>query len=174
MLKNIVIACGMALVPLAASAQMPVPLLDGSVSAQARKQLEGVLLCKKGTTFTAKTVEAQLESLGLAKGTGGILLPARAGTKAVLFDDEVIAALVSDADGEKKASVYLKKKNAKQLAKQFGVSQVDEQANTDEESYFKQNGNKNTLLVGAESELDIGNPGQMLKYKSSVTCQVIQ
>ena len=53
------------------------------------------------------------------------------------------------AEGEKKATVYLKRQTGKQMAKRLGVSQIDEQADTDEPSYFKQPSKKNTLLVGA-------------------------
>src|SRR6218665_2712921 len=125
------------------SAQMPIPLLDGAdtggkgaAQAQVGKQLEALLQCKAGTTFTAKAVGAEFQALGLVKGPDGFLLPLRKDPQPSLFGDQVLAALVSDADGEKKAVVYLKKQTGKQLAKKLGVTKIDEQADTDEPSYF--------------------------------------
>ena len=122
--KLILLAGVAAVAACAASAQMPVLLLDGAdtggkaaVQAQAGKQLEALLQCKAGTTFTAQAVEAQFHGLGLVKSTDGFFLPLLKGVKPSLFGDEVLAALVSDADGEKKAVVYLKKQTGKQLAK---------------------------------------------------------
>lgn len=54
---------------LSASAQMPVPLLDaGPQAAQARSQLEAILLCKGGTKLSPKAIEGQFLAIGLAKG----------------------------------------------------------------------------------------------------------
>ena len=104
-IKRLVILAGV-LASFAASAQMPVLLLDGAdtggkaaVQAQAGKQLEALLQCKAGTTFTAQAVEAQFHGLGLVKSTDGFFLPLLKGVKPSLFGDEVLAALVSDADG---------------------------------------------------------------------------
>lgn len=126
-IKRLVILAGV-LASFGASAQMPVPLLDGAdtggkaaVQAQAGKQLE---------------------------------------------------ALVSDADGEKKVVVYLKKQTGKQMAKKLGVTKIDEQADTDEPSYFKQTSKKTTLLVGSASEVFLANTS--IKYQSAVTCQLIK
>jgi len=69
----------------------------------------------------------------------------------------VVAAMVTTGDGEAKAAVYLRRKTGKQMAKRLGVSQIDEQADTDEPSYFKQTSKKTTLLVGAASEVFVGN-----------------
>ena len=177
-IKRLVILAGV-LASFAASAQMPVPLLDGAdtggkaaVQAQAGKQLEALLQCKAGTTFTAQAVEAQLNGLGLVKSTDGFFLPLLKGVKPSLFGDEVLAALVSDADGEKKAVVYLKKQTGKQLAKKLGVTKIDEQADTDEPSYFKQTSQKTTLLVGSASEVFLGNTS--IKYQSSISCQLVK
>ena len=177
-IKRLVILAGV-LASFAASAQMPVPLLDGAdtggrvaVQAQAGKQLEALLQCKAGTTFTAQAVEAQFHGLGLVKSTDGFFLPLLKGVKPSLFGDEVLAALVSDADGEKKAVVYLKKQTGKQLAKKLGVTKIDEQADTDEPSYFKQTSQKTTLLVGSASEVFLGNTS--IKYQSSISCQLVK
>lgn len=43
------------------------------------------------------------------------------------------------------------------MAKRLGVSRIDEQADTDEPSYFKQTSKKTTLLVGVASEVFVGN-----------------
>lgn len=177
-IKRLVILAGV-LASFGASAQMPVPLLDGAdaggkaaVQAQAGKQLEALLQCKAGTTFTAQAVEAQLQALGLVKSVDGFFLPLLKGVQPSLFGDQVLAALVSDADGEKKAVVYLKKQTGKQLAKKLGVTKIDEQADTDEPSYFKPTSKKTTLLVGSASEVFLANTS--IKYQSAVTCQLIQ
>ena len=177
-IKRLVILAGV-LASFGASAQMPVPLLDSAdtggkaaVQAQAGKQLEALLQCKAGSTFTAKAVEVEFQALGLVKGADGFLLPLRKGPQPSLFGDQVLAALVSDADGEKKAVVYLKKQTGKQLAKKLGVTKIDEQADTDEPSYFKQTSQKTTLLVGSASEVFLGNTS--IKYQSSISCQLVK
>ena len=177
-IKRLVILAGV-LASFGASAQMPVPLLDGAdtggkaaVQAQAGKQLEALLQCKAGTTFTAQAVEAQLQALGLVKSVDGFFLPLLKGVQPSLFGDQVLAALVSDADGEKKVVVYLKKQTGKQMAKKLGVTKIDEQADTDEPSYFKQTSKKTTLLVGAASEVFVGNDS--IKYQSAVACQQLR
>lgn len=175
--KRSILAC--AFVSFGAFAQMPVPLLEGAdtggkaaVQAQAGKQLEALLQCKAGTTFTAQAVESQFQALGLVRGSDGFLLPLRKGPQPSLFGDQVLAALVSDADGEKKAVVYLKKQTGKQMTKKLGVTKIDEQADTDEPSYFKQTSKKTTLLVGSAAEVFLGNTS--IKYQSAVTCQLIE
>lgn len=156
---------------LSASAQMPVPLLDaGPQAAQARSQLEAILLCKGGTKLSPKAIEGQFLAIGLAKGPDGVYLPARAGYKPSLFGDAVVAALVSEGAGEVKAAVYLASQSGKRMASKLSVLDVDEQANTDEASYFKKTGKKTTLLVGAASELSVGSA--TVKYQSAVACQV--
>ena len=102
----------------------------------------------------------------------GFFLPMQKGQRPSLFGDEVVAALVTAADGENKATVYLKRQTGKQLAKRLGVSRIDEHANTDEPSYFKQPSKKNTLLVGAAAEVFVGNDS--IKYQSAVACQQIR
>ena len=89
-----------------------------------------------------------------------------------MFGDEVVAALVTTGDGEKKATVYLKRQTGKQLATRLGVSKIDEQADTDEPSYFKQTSKKTTVLVGTASEVFVGNDS--IKYQSAVACQQIK
>lgn len=171
------IACGLAVsgVGLAWS-QMPVPLLDAAAPAAptaAAQQLEALLQCNAGTTFTAKAVQAQFQALGLVKGMDGFFLPPLKGAQPSLFGDQVLAAQVSEADGGKGIVVYLKKQSGKQMAKKLSVTKVDEQANTDEPSYFKQTSKKSTLLVGSASEVFLGNTS-IIKYQSAVICQLIQ
>lgn len=162
------IACGLAAFGLGqAWAQMPVPLLDA-----AAQQLEALLQCKVGTVLKTDEVESRLQAIGLTKGADGFLLPQQKESPPSLFGDEVVAALVTTADGENKATVYLKRQTGKQLAKRLGVSKIDEQANTDEPSYFKQTSKKTTLLVGAASEVFVGNDS--IKYQSVVACQQIK
>lgn len=177
-IKRLVILAGV-LASFGASAQMPVPLLDSAdtggkaaVQAQAGKQLEALLQCKAGTTFTAQAVEAQFQALGLVKSVDGFFLPLLKGVQPSLFGDQVLAALVSDADGEKKVVVYLKKQTGKQLAKKLGVTKIDEQADTDEPSYFKPTSKKTTLLIGSASEVFLGNTS--INYQSAVTCQLVK
>ena len=162
-----------------AMAQMPVPLLDDAdaggksvLQAQTGKQLEALLQCRAGTTFTSKAVGAQFQALGLVKSEDGFFLPLLKGTQPSLFGDQVLAAVVGDEDGEKKAIVYLKNQTGKQMAKKLGVAKKDEQANTDDPSYFKQTSKKTTLLVGSASEVFIGNGS--IKYQSAIACQLIK
>ena len=88
----------------------------------------------------------------------------------MLFGDQVLAALVNDDQGEAKATVYLKTQTGKQLAKKLGATQIDEQANTDDPSYFKKTGKTSTLLVGSAAEVFLGN--WSIKYQSAVACQI--
>ena len=154
-IKRLVILAGV-LASFGASAQMPVPLLDSAdtggkaaVQAQAGKQLEALLQCKAGTTFTAQAVEAQFQALGLVKSVDGFFLPLLKGVQPSLL-----------------------KQTGKQMAKKLGVTKIDEQADTDEPSYFKQTSKKTTLLVGSASEVFLSNTS--IKYQSAVTCQLIQ
>ena len=171
------IACGLAVSGVGlAWAQMPVPLLDAAApaatSTAAAQQLEALLQCKAGTVFKTDEVESKLQAIGLAKGADGFFLPMQKGQRPSLFGDEVVAALVTTGDGEKKATVYLKRQTGKQLAKRLGVSKIDEYANTDEPSYFKQSSKKNTLLVGAAAEVFVGN--HSIKFQSAVACQQLR
>ena len=154
-------------------AQMPVPLLDATAPAAtstvATQQLEALLQCKAGTVIKTDEVESRLRAIGLVKGADGFFLPPQKSPRPSLFGDEVVAALVTAADGERKAAVYLKRQTGKQMAKRLGVSKIDEQANTDEPSYFKQTSKKTTLLVGSASEVFVGNDS--IKYQSAVACQ---
>lgn len=164
------IACGLVVSGAGqAFAQMPVPLLDTAATVQ---RLEALLQCKAGTVLKTDGVESKLRAIGLIKGADGFLMPPRQGPRPSLFGDEVVAALVTTGDGEKKATVYLKRQTGKQMAKRLGVSKIDEQADTDEPSYFKQTSKKTTLLVGAASEVFVGNDS--IKYQSAVTCQQIK
>ena len=167
------IACGLAVLGVGqAWAQMPVPLLDASAPAAAAQQLEALLQCKAGTVFKTDEVESRLRAIGLVKGVDGFFVPPQKSPRPSLFGDEVVAALITAADGENKATVYLKRQTGKQLAKRLGVSRIDEQADTDEPSYFKQTSKKTTLLIGAASEVFVGNDS--IKYRSAVTCQQLR
>ena len=167
------IACGLALSGVGlACAQMPVPLLDTAAVPATVQQLEALLQCKAGTVLKTDDVESKLRTIGLVKGAGGFLMPPQKDPRPSLFGDEVVAALVTAADGEKKAIVYLKRQTGKQMAKRLSVSQIDEQADTDEPSYFKQTSKKTTLLVGAASEVFVGNDS--IKYQSAVACQQVR
>ena len=166
-------ACGLAVLGAGlAWAQMPVPLLDTNAPSAAAQQLEAWLQCKVGTVLKTNEVESRFRAIGLVKGADGFFLPPQKSPRPSLFGDEVVAALVTAADGERKAAVYLKGQTGKQMAKRLGVSKIDEQADTDEPSYFKQTSKKTTLLVGAASEVFVGNDS--IKYQSSVACQQIK
>ena len=58
----------------------------------------------------------------------------------------MLAADVTDSDGEKKISVYLKRQPGKQMAKKLGVSKINEFASTEEASYFKETSKKTTSV----------------------------
>ena len=170
-------ACGLAVLGVdQAWAQMPVPLLDANAPtaapSAAAQQLEALLQCRAGTVLKTDEVESRLRAIGLVKGADGFLVPPQKSLRPSMFGDEVVAALVTTGDGEKKATVYLKRQTGKQLAKRLGVSKIDEQADTDEPSYFKQTSKKTTLLVGAASEVFVGN--NSIKYQSAVACQQLR
>src|SRR6218665_3361927 len=74
--------------------------------------------------------------------------------------------------GRGKKGRCLPEKTDRQRAKKLGVTKIDEQADTDEPSYFKQTSQKTTLLVGSASEVFLGNSS--IKYQSAVTCQLIK
>ena len=167
------IACGLALSDVGlACAQMPVPLLDTAAVPATVQQLEALLQCKGGTVLKTDEMESKLRSIGLVKVAGGFLMPSQKGPLPSLFGDDVVAALVTAADGENRATVYLKRLAGKQLAKRLGVSQIDDQADTNEPSYFKQISKKTTLLVGAASEVSVGNDS--VRYQSAVACQQVR
>ena len=167
------IACGLALSGVGlACAQMPVPLLDTAAVPATVQQLEALLQCKAGAALKTDEVESKLRAIGLVKGADGFSMPSQKGPLPSLFGDEVVAALVTAADGENRATVYLKRQAGKQLAKRLGVSQINEQADTNEPSYFKQTSKKTTLLVGAASEVFVGNDG--VRYQSAVACQQVR
>ena len=171
------LACGLAVFGGSLSwAQMSVPLLDANAPtaapSAAAQQLESLLQCKVGTVLKTDEVESRLRAIGLVKGADGFFLPPQKSPRPSLFGDEVIAALITAANGERKAAVYLKHQTGKQMAKRLGASKIDEQADTDEPSYFKQTSKKTTLLVGAASEVFVGNDG--IKYQSAVACQQVR
>ena len=167
------IACGLALSGVGlACAQMPVPLLDTAAVPATVQQLEALLQCKAGTVLKTDEVESKLRTIGLVEGADGFLIPSKKSPLLPLFGDVVVAALVTAADGENRATVYLKRQAGKQLAKRLGVSQIDEQADTNEPSYFKQTSKKTTLLVSAASEVFVGN--DHVRYQSAVACQQVR
>lgn len=182
--KKITVAGSWLVACLGAWAQMPVPLLDGPAAqggsrqsdpyAQAVQQMEELLMCKPATKIDARAVAARFEAFGLRRNADGIFQPPANAPRVPLFGDEVVAALVTEADGEKKISVYLGKQSGKQMAKRLGVSRIDEHADTDQPSYFKPTGKKTTLLVGAASELWSGNGQASIPYRSMVTCQLVR
>ena len=173
------LTCGLAVLGLGAGlgmgqalAQMPVPLLDAATPMDAARQLEAMLQCKAGTALKTDEVETRLRAIGMAKGADGFMLPTPTSPRPSLFGSELVAALVTSADGEKKATVYLKGQAGAQIAKRLGGRQIDEQADTDEPSYFKQTSKKTTLLIGAASEVFVGNGS--IKYQSAVACQQLK
>lgn len=183
-ITDITVAGSFALVCLGAGAQMPTPVPDAQPGkdasrqsdpyAQAVQQMEALLMCKPGTRLDTRAAEARLQAFGLRKGDGGVFLPPAGAPRVQLFGGEVVAALVSDADGEKKLSVYLARPSGKQVAKKLGVTRIDEYANTDEPSYIKETGKKTTLMVGAAAELWAGNAPEAIKYQAMVACQQIR
>lgn len=77
-IKKILVLVGL-VASFGASAQMPVPLLDGADSAaqaQARKQLETLLACKEGEVPGCKGRCCPVPSAWSGQGCGGVYLPA--------------------------------------------------------------------------------------------------
>jgi len=88
---------------------MPVPLLDTAAIPATVQQLEALLQCKAGTVLKTDEVESKLRTIGLVKGADGFLMPSQKSPLPPLFGDVVVAALVTAADGENRATVYLKR-----------------------------------------------------------------
>lgn len=181
--KKIAAAGGFALVCMAAFSQGPAPLASEAGKgaskqidpyAQAIRQLESIVVCKPGAKLDAQAIEARLEAFGMRKAEGGIFLPPENAPAIAVFGDELVAAAVSDADGEIKASVYLRTQSGKQMARKLGVHRINEYADTDEASYFKETSKKTTLLVGSAQDLYVGNSGKSIRFNSAVTCQMLK
>jgi hypothetical protein len=155
--KKVVLACGVLLTALGASAQMLVPLLSGGVDGKpvapqaaqpdAAKQLEALILCKAGTKFTLKTVESQFQALGLIKSTGGNFVPLRNGTTLSLFDDTVVAAAVTSWQFGRGAVVFLKNQSAKQTAKKLNATHIVEDDEMNGLVYQKETSKKPRFLL---------------------------
>lgn len=143
-----------------------------SVSQKTNDSLEKILKCQSGTIFTEKSITFLFQAAGLKKTTDGIFVPVTQSPPVSIFSDDVVAALFSNGDGEIKTSVYLKNQNAKKLAKKLGANNIDEYANTDEPSYFRQTSKKTTLLVGSADSLTVGNDS--VHYNSMISCQIIK
>lgn len=141
---------------------MPVPLFDTVASTVAAQKLEALLQCKAEAVLKTDEVEPTLK-------VAGFFLPLKKDQRPSLFGDDVVAVLVTATDSEEKVVVYLRRQTGRQLAKRLRVSQIDDQAGTDEPSYFKKISKKTTLLVGSASEVVVGNGS--IKYQSSITCQ---
>ena len=160
------------LVSASAVAQMPIVLLDVPPAKSATSvsaQLESTLLCKPGTSFTTAGVEKQFVALGMTKRADGYLYPKGAPT---LFGDRVVRALVTAGDGERKATVFLVGRSGGQQAKRFGVTRVNETANTDDPSHYRVTSKKTTLYVDSADELQIGNTERYERFDSAITCQL--
>lgn len=176
MFKQVVLASATALACLSASAQMPASngAAGGKTAAQTQgqadavKQLEALLTCKPGTKLTVKDVEAQFQTLGLARSKDSRIIFLPQG-KTVIFDDEVLAASVNAALNESSIVVFFKNKTGKQMAQKFGVTKIDESANTDEASYFKQTSKRTRLSISSADELSVGN-SSVIKFKSAIGC----
>jgi len=191
--KQSMLVCGISLMPLGAIAQMPVPILSESATdgrgkliiaqadtgkppqADTSKQLEALLLCKSGTSFTLQAAESKLQAIGLAKGTAdNYFVPIPKGAKVFLFGDEVVAASVSAvAKDETWLEVYLKHQTSMQLAKKLGVSnREDDPDDPKNPSYTMQSSEKTFLSIQGAAGLVIGNVARIIKYKSSLRCQL--
>jgi len=176
MFKQVVLASATALACLSASAQMPASngAAGGKTAAQTQgqadavKQLEALLTCKPGTKLTVKDVEAQFQALGLVRSKDSRIIFLPQG-KTVIFDDEVLAAIFSAELNESSIVVFFKNKTGKQMAQKFGVTKIDEEANTDEPSYFKQTSKRTRLSISSADELSVGN-SSVIKYKSAIGC----
>lgn len=136
---------------------MPVPLFDAVAPTVAAQKLEALLQCKAEAVLKVDEVEPKLKAAGLSPGVDGFLLPLKKDQRPSLFGDDVVEVLVTAADSEEKVAGYLRHQTGKQLAKRLRVSQIDDQAGTDEPSYFKKISKKTTLLVSSASEIFFGN-----------------
>lgn len=118
-------------------AQMPVPLFDAVAPTVAEQKFEALLQCKAEAVLKTDEVEPRLKAAGLSPGVAGFFLPLKKDQRPSLFGDDVVAVLVTAADDEEKVAVYQRHQTGKKLAKRLRVSQIDDQAGTDEPSYLK-------------------------------------
>ncbi|MEG0193443.1 MAG: hypothetical protein RR831_03890 [Stenotrophomonas sp.] len=124
--------------------------------------LEALLACKAGSDFTESQVEQAFHDAGLSRDPGSVFEPKD--TPVALFGGTVASADVSISNPYKSLHVYLKGVDHQRLAQSWGVTTVNEAAETEAPSYLKKVDARHTLHVGAADDYE--------GYSAAVTCQI--
>lgn len=124
--------------------------------------LEALLACKAGSDFTEAQVEQAFHAAGLTRDPGSVFEPKD--KPVALFGGTVASADVSISNPYKSLHVYLKGVDHQRLARSWGVTTVNEEAETEAPSYLKKVDARHTLHVGAADDYE--------GYSASVTCQI--
>ncbi|WP_303638764.1 hypothetical protein [Stenotrophomonas tuberculopleuritidis] len=140
----------------ATSAALAAPATTGTA------ELEALLACKAGSDFTEAQVEAAFHAAGLSRDPGSVFEPKD--TPVALYGGTVASADVSISRPYKSLHVYLKGVDHQGLARSWGVTTVNEAADTEEPSYLKKVDARHTLHVGAGDDYE--------GYSAAVTCQI--
>ncbi|WP_369038605.1 hypothetical protein [Stenotrophomonas maltophilia] len=140
----------------ATSAALAAPATTGTAA------LEALLACKAGSDFTEAQVEAAFHAAGLSRDPGSVFEPKD--TPVALYGGTVASADVSISRPYKSLHVYLKGVDHQRLARSWGVTRVNEAADTEEPSYLKKVDARHTLHVGAGDDYE--------GYSAAVTCQI--
>ncbi|CAM4275919.1 hypothetical protein CR156_06355 [Stenotrophomonas lactitubi] len=124
--------------------------------------LEALLACKAGSDFTEAQVDQAFHAAGLSRDPGSVFEPKD--KPVALFGGTVASADVSISNPYKSLHVYLKGVDHQRLARSWGVTTVNEEAETEAPSYLKKVDARHTLHVGAADDYE--------GYSASVTCQI--
>ncbi|QKW57151.1 hypothetical protein [Stenotrophomonas sp. NA06056] len=133
-----------------------------SARATGTTSLEALLACKAGSDFTESQVEQAFHDAGLSRDPGSVFEPKD--TPVALFGGTVASADVSISNPYKSLHVYLKGVDHQRLAQSWGVTTVNEAAETEAPSYLKKVDARHTLHVGAGDDYE--------GYSAAVTCQI--
>ncbi|WP_353099155.1 hypothetical protein [Stenotrophomonas lactitubi] len=124
--------------------------------------LEALLACKAGSDFTEAQVDQAFDAAGLSRDPGSVFEPKD--KPVALFGGTVASADVSISNPYKSLHVYLKGVDHQRLARSWGVTTVNEEAETEAPSYLKKVDARHTLHVGAADDYE--------GYSASVTCLI--
>lgn len=124
--------------------------------------LEALLACKAGSDFTEAQVEQAFHAAGLTRDPGSVFEPKD--KPVALFGGTVASADVSISKPYKSLHVYLKGVDHQRLARSWGVTTVNEEAETEAPSYLRKVDARHTLHVGGGDDYE--------GYSASVTCQI--
>lgn len=138
---------------------------NGALAAPATNStaaLEALLACKAGSDFTEAQVEQAFHAAGLTRDPGSVFEPKD--KPVALFGGTVASADVSISKPYKSLHVYLKGVDHQRLARSWGVTTVNEEAETEAPSYLRKVDARHTLHVGAGDDYE--------GYSAAVTCLI--